>query len=76
MSIDETFVLNATSMLDQTNTSIKEDFASSQINLDLLSYQKNPKVMPSSLRKLFEAYRRSIYQCPGLFREHSGLVVS
>ena len=24
-------------------------------NLDLLSYQKNPRVMPSSLRKLFEA---------------------
>ena len=43
-------------MLDQTNTSIREDFAGSQLNLDLLSYQKNPRVMPSSsLRKLFEA---------------------
>ena len=39
-SIDERFDLNATSMLDQTNTSIREDFAASQINLDLLSYQK------------------------------------
>ena len=44
-------------MLDQTNTSIREDFAASQINLDLLSYQKNPRVMPSSLRKLFEALK-------------------
>ena len=40
-------------MLGETNTSIREDFAASQINLDLLSYQKNPRVMPS--RKLFEA---------------------
>ena len=39
-------------------TSIREDFAASQINLDLLSYQKNPRVMPSSsLRKLFEALK-------------------
>ena len=38
MSIDEAFVLNATTMLDQTNTSIREDFAASQINSDLLSF--------------------------------------
>ena len=51
------FALNATSMLDQTNTSIREDFPASQINLDLLSYQKNPRVMPSSLIKLFDALK-------------------
>ena len=47
-------------MLDQTNTSIREDFAANQINLDLLSYQKNPRVfrvMPSSLRQLFDALK-------------------
>ena len=49
LSIDERFALNATSMLDQSNTSIREDFAASQINLDLLSYQKNPRVMQSTL---------------------------
>ena len=38
--IDERFALNATSMLDQTNTSLREDFAARQMNLDLLSYQK------------------------------------
>ena len=53
---DERFALNATSMLDQTNASIRENFAASQINFDLLSYQKNPRVMQSSLRKLFEAW--------------------
>ena len=37
-------------MLDQTNTSIREDFPASQINLDLHSYQKNPSVMPSSYK--------------------------
>ena len=52
---DERFALNATSMLDQINASIRENFAASQINFDLLSYQKNPRVMQSSLRKLFEA---------------------
>ena len=56
-SIDERFALNATSMLDQTNTSIREDFAANQINLDLLSYQKNPRVMLSSLKKIFEALK-------------------
>ena len=35
LSIDERFALNATLMLDQLNTSIIEDFAASQINLDL-----------------------------------------
>ena len=45
-------------MVGETNTSIREDFAASQTNLDLLSYQKNPRVMPSSsLRKLFEALK-------------------
>ena len=45
-------------MLGETNNSIREDFAASQTNLDLLSYQKNPRVMPSSsLRKLFEALK-------------------
>ena len=39
-------------MLNQTNPSIREDFAASQIDLDLLAYQKNPRVMPSSLSKL------------------------
>ena len=39
-------------MLNQTNTLLREDFAGSQINLDLLSYQKNPRVIPSSLRQL------------------------
>ena len=53
--IDERFALNATSMLDQTNTSLREDFAARQMNLDLLSYQKNPRVMPSSLRQFFLA---------------------
>ncbi len=57
-SIDERLALNATSMLDQTNTSIRENFAASQINLDLLSYQKNPRVMPSNLRKLFEDIKK------------------
>ena len=38
-------------------TSIREDFTASHINLDLLSYQKNPRVMSSSLRKLFEAFK-------------------
>ena len=47
---DERFALNA------TNASIRENFAASQINFDLLSYQKNPRVMQSSLRKLFEAW--------------------
>ena len=51
------FALNATSMLDQTNTSIREDFPASQINLDLLSYKKNPRVMPSSLRKFVDAFK-------------------
>ena len=37
-SIDERFVLNATSMLDQTKTSIREDFAARQINLDLHTF--------------------------------------
>ena len=55
LSIDERFALNATSMLDQINTSTTEDFAACQINLDLLSYQKNPRVMPSSLRQFFLA---------------------
>ena len=50
-SIDERFALNATSMLDQINASIRENIAASQINFDLLSYQKNPRVMQSSLRK-------------------------
>ena len=50
LSIDERFALNATSMLDQTNTSTTEDFAACQINLDLLSFQKNPRVMPSSFK--------------------------
>ena len=36
-------------------TLIRDDFAASQINLDFLSYQKNPRVMPSILRKLFDA---------------------
>ena len=44
-------------MLGQTNTSISEEFAASQINLDLLSYEKNPKVMLFSIRKLFEAFK-------------------
>ena len=42
-------------MLDQINTSISEDFVASQINLDLLSYQKNPRVMPSRIGKLVDA---------------------
>ena len=36
---------------DQIITSIREDLTANQI--DLLSYQKNPRIMPSSLRKLF-----------------------
>ena len=39
LSIDEKFALNATSLLDQP-LKLREDFASSQINLDLLSYSK------------------------------------
>ena len=35
---NEIFDLNATSMLDQPDALIKNDFAGSQINLDLLSY--------------------------------------
>ena len=42
-------------MLDQTNTSIRENFVASQINLNLLSYQKNYLV----LRQLFEALETS-----------------
>ena len=34
---------------------MREDFAASPINLDLLSYQKNPRVMPFSLGKLVDA---------------------
>ena len=34
-SIDKRFALNATSMLNQTNTSLREDFSASQMNLDL-----------------------------------------
>ena len=44
-------------MLDPANTSLREDFAASQINLDLLSYQKNPIIMPSSLKKIFKALK-------------------
>ena len=42
LSIDEKFALNVTSLLDQP-LKLREDFASSQINLDLLSCQKNPR---------------------------------
>ena len=42
---------------NQTNTLLREDFAGSQINLDLLSYQKNPRVMQSTLWRLFEALK-------------------
>ena len=42
LSIDERFTLNATSMLD---------LAANQINIDLLSYQKNTRIMSSSLIK-------------------------
>ena len=52
--IDERFALNATSMLDQTN----KEFAASQINVDLLSYQKDPRVMPSTLRQLLMPWRQ------------------
>ena len=60
LSIDELFALNATSMLDQTNTSTYErKFCNNcQINCDSLAYQKNQRVMPSSLRKSFEASRQ------------------
>ena len=37
-SSNEIFDLNATSMLDQPDALIKNDFEGSQINLDLLSY--------------------------------------
>ena len=37
------FALNVTSMLDQTDTSIREDFVASQKNLDVLSYRKESK---------------------------------
>ena len=40
-SIDKRFALNATSMLNQTNTSLREDFSATQINLDL--YTKESK---------------------------------
>ena len=41
-------------MLDQTNISLSEDFAASQIDLDLLSYQN---VMPYRLKYVFEALK-------------------
>ena len=51
--MDERFALNATSMLDQTITSIREYFAAiSQINLDLLSYQKESKGYAIQFKKI------------------------
>ena len=54
---NERFALNATSILDQTNASIRDDFVESQNNLDLLSYQKNPRLMQYTLRKKFGALK-------------------
>ena len=59
-SIDKRFALNATSMLNQTNTSLREDFSASQMSSDLLSYQKNSRVMQSTLTKLFETLKSNL----------------
>ena len=47
-------------MLDLTNASISDDFAASQMSSDLLSYQKNSRVMQSTLTKLFETLKSTL----------------